>query len=339
MVEVIGRVADQVFIPLTVGGGVRQVDVRKLLNAGADKVSINTSAVENPDLGKRRSALRLAGDRGRDRCARRRPWPLGGFLHARRAKARGLDAERAATWPSAARAKHCPPAWTAMAPRAASTSSSRAVSTNGAGDPPAAAWARSSILPKASSGAGPTRCSPHRCSISARSPYPTRSASSPRAESRCACERLDRQRGMELRWPRAAVAQDAASGEVLTLAWMNRESLRRTAESGEAHLTGRVRARHSGRRARPPATCSAWSRSGSIATRTRCCCASSRSPVSLAHTGRRRCFFTAPGGRGRRASLGGNRYRARRPGELPRWLRKACSKGSKRGRPPRAARS
>jgi cyclase len=40
-----------VFIPLTVGGGVRRVaDVRMLLNAGADKVSINTSAVENPDL-------------------------------------------------------------------------------------------------------------------------------------------------------------------------------------------------------------------------------------------------------------------------------------------------
>ena len=51
IVEVIERVADQVFIPLTVGGGVRQVeDVRKLLNAGADKVSINTSAVEDPDL-------------------------------------------------------------------------------------------------------------------------------------------------------------------------------------------------------------------------------------------------------------------------------------------------
>src|SRR5258707_2850900 len=51
IVEVIERVADQVFIPLTVGGGVRAVeDVRKLLNAGADKVSINTSAVEHPDL-------------------------------------------------------------------------------------------------------------------------------------------------------------------------------------------------------------------------------------------------------------------------------------------------
>jgi len=44
-------VAEQVFIPLTVGGGVRQVeDVRNLLNAGADKVSINTSAVMNPQL-------------------------------------------------------------------------------------------------------------------------------------------------------------------------------------------------------------------------------------------------------------------------------------------------
>ena len=43
--------AEQVFIPLTVGGGVREVqDVRNLLNAGADKVSINTSAVVNPQL-------------------------------------------------------------------------------------------------------------------------------------------------------------------------------------------------------------------------------------------------------------------------------------------------
>jgi imidazole glycerol-phosphate synthase subunit HisF len=51
MVEVIARVADQVFIPLTVGGGVRSVeDVRKLLNAGADKVSINTTAVEHPEI-------------------------------------------------------------------------------------------------------------------------------------------------------------------------------------------------------------------------------------------------------------------------------------------------
>src|ERR1700693_4614710 len=44
-------VAAQIFIPLTVGGGVRKVeDVRRLLNSGADKVSINTAAVQNPQL-------------------------------------------------------------------------------------------------------------------------------------------------------------------------------------------------------------------------------------------------------------------------------------------------
>ncbi|HVS27334.1 MAG TPA: imidazole glycerol phosphate synthase subunit HisF [Burkholderiales bacterium] len=49
--SMIEAVATQVFIPLTVGGGVRSVaDVRSLLNAGADKVSINTAAVENPQL-------------------------------------------------------------------------------------------------------------------------------------------------------------------------------------------------------------------------------------------------------------------------------------------------
>src|SRR5438552_3880532 len=47
----IEAVADQVFIPLTVGGGVSRVDdIRALLNAGADKVSINTAAVQNPAL-------------------------------------------------------------------------------------------------------------------------------------------------------------------------------------------------------------------------------------------------------------------------------------------------
>ncbi|WP_448505516.1 imidazole glycerol phosphate synthase subunit HisF [Immundisolibacter sp.] len=51
IVHIIEAVAAQVFIPLTVGGGVRSVDdVRRLLNAGADKVSINTAAVTNPQL-------------------------------------------------------------------------------------------------------------------------------------------------------------------------------------------------------------------------------------------------------------------------------------------------
>ena len=51
ILHVVEQVADQVFIPLTVGGGVREVaDVRRLLNAGADKVSMNTAAVQNPQL-------------------------------------------------------------------------------------------------------------------------------------------------------------------------------------------------------------------------------------------------------------------------------------------------
>ena len=51
ILHIIEEVASQVFIPLTVGGGVRSVaDVRRLLNAGADKASINTAAITNPDL-------------------------------------------------------------------------------------------------------------------------------------------------------------------------------------------------------------------------------------------------------------------------------------------------
>ena len=51
ILHIIEAVASQVFIPLTVGGGVREVaDVRRLLNAGADKVSMNSSAVANPQL-------------------------------------------------------------------------------------------------------------------------------------------------------------------------------------------------------------------------------------------------------------------------------------------------
>jgi imidazole glycerol-phosphate synthase subunit HisF len=93
MVEVIERVADQVFIPLTVGGGVRAVeDVRKLLNAGADKVSINTSAVENPQLVE--DAARRFGSQAivvaiDARAAGPGRWEV--YTHGGR-KARGLDA-------------------------------------------------------------------------------------------------------------------------------------------------------------------------------------------------------------------------------------------------------
>jgi cyclase len=63
IVHVIEAVAERVFIPLTVGGGVRKVeDVRRLLNAGADKVSINTAAVQNPAL------VREASDKVGNQC-------------------------------------------------------------------------------------------------------------------------------------------------------------------------------------------------------------------------------------------------------------------------------
>jgi len=51
MGEVVERISEKVFMPLTVGGGLRNIeDMRRMLNAGADKVSINTAAVLNPDL-------------------------------------------------------------------------------------------------------------------------------------------------------------------------------------------------------------------------------------------------------------------------------------------------
>ncbi|HEY9241440.1 MAG TPA: HisA/HisF-related TIM barrel protein, partial [Streptosporangiaceae bacterium] len=81
MVDVVRRTADQVFIPLTVGGGVRSTgDVDRLLRAGADKVSLNTAAIGRPEL------LGEAAQRFGSQCvvlsvdARRIPGdPAGGF--------------------------------------------------------------------------------------------------------------------------------------------------------------------------------------------------------------------------------------------------------------------
>ena len=63
MIHVVEKTAKQVFMPLTVGGGIKTIeDIRSLLSAGADKVSINTSAVENPDF------VQQASDRFGSQC-------------------------------------------------------------------------------------------------------------------------------------------------------------------------------------------------------------------------------------------------------------------------------
>jgi cyclase len=84
MIDVVARTADQVFMPLTVGGGIRRLeDIRDLLKAGADKVSLNTAAVQEPSL------VQRAAERFGSQCivlaidAKRRAgdpagYPLGG---------------------------------------------------------------------------------------------------------------------------------------------------------------------------------------------------------------------------------------------------------------------
>jgi cyclase len=85
MVDVVARTAEQVFIPLTVGGGIRSVeDARRLLRAGADKVSVNTAAIERPELVSELSAtfgaqcVVVAIDARRDDDGRARVFTHGG---------------------------------------------------------------------------------------------------------------------------------------------------------------------------------------------------------------------------------------------------------------------
>ncbi len=93
IIHVVEMVAEQVFIPLTVGGGVRTVeDVRRLLNAGADKVSINTAAVNDPQL------VREASNKVGNQCIvaaidakQKAPGQWEVFTHGGR-KGTGLDA-------------------------------------------------------------------------------------------------------------------------------------------------------------------------------------------------------------------------------------------------------
>ncbi|MEY4339582.1 MAG: imidazole glycerol phosphate synthase subunit HisF [Actinomycetota bacterium] len=92
MLDMVQRTAEQVFIPFTVGGGIREVaDARAMLRAGADKVSVNTAAVQRPAL-----IAEIAAEFGAQCCvcaidAKRRPGGYEVFLHGGRT-ATGIDA-------------------------------------------------------------------------------------------------------------------------------------------------------------------------------------------------------------------------------------------------------
>ena len=96
-VHTVEKIAEEVFIPLTVGGGIRSVqDIRTMLNAGADKVSINTAAIHNPELvseaagrfGSQCIVVAIDAKRVADRYGRPR-WEI--FTHGGR-KPTGIDA-------------------------------------------------------------------------------------------------------------------------------------------------------------------------------------------------------------------------------------------------------
>ena len=120
ILDVVARTAEQVFMPVTVGGGVRTLDdIRALLNAGSDKVSINTAAVEHPEFVKCRSrAVRLAMHRSGDRCETRgdatriagKCTPMADVGQPGVMWSNGH-----APWRRAAPEKFSSPAWTAMA--------------------------------------------------------------------------------------------------------------------------------------------------------------------------------------------------------------------------------
>ncbi len=123
--DVVRRTAEQVFIPLTVGGGVRSAaDVDALLRAGADKVGMNTAAVARPEL------LREAAERFGSQCvvlsvdARRAPGTPSGFevtTHGGR-RGTGLDAvEWAVRAQQLGPARSCSTRWTRTAPGTATT--------------------------------------------------------------------------------------------------------------------------------------------------------------------------------------------------------------------------
>ena len=112
MVDIVTRVAESIFIPFTVGGGIRTVeDFTRILRAGADKVSVNSAALKNPAI------IQEAAYKFGSQCvvvamdAKRRP--EGGWTPAR------TPWPGPARWSAWGRGRYSSPAWTAMAPRPA----------------------------------------------------------------------------------------------------------------------------------------------------------------------------------------------------------------------------
>ena len=161
--EVVSRCAEEVFIPLTVGGGVGSVeDVDRLLRAGADKVAVNTAAIPRPELvaeiadrfGNQVLVLSVDARRASGHAERLRGH------HARRSEERRARRDRVGGARRRARcgARSCSTRWTPTARPTASTSSSSA--------PYAARWASRSS-PAGERGRWSTSCPPSR-------PAPTR---------------------------------------------------------------------------------------------------------------------------------------------------------------------
>ncbi len=126
--EIVSRTAEEVFIPLTVGGGVSSVeDVDRLLRAGADKIAVNTAAINRPELVAEiadrfgNQVLVLSVD------ARRVPTGTSPASRSPRTVAGSPPASTRSSGPSArpswAPARSCSTRWTPTAPRTASTSS------------------------------------------------------------------------------------------------------------------------------------------------------------------------------------------------------------------------
>jgi cyclase len=122
VLEMVRRVADAVFLPFTVGGGVRSVeDADALLRAGADKVAVNTAAVRSRALERFSRRFGAQAGAGRRRALR--------APAASRSRPRRPDAHGRTRWsgPEGGRGPErcCSPAWTATGPGTASTCSSR----------------------------------------------------------------------------------------------------------------------------------------------------------------------------------------------------------------------